>query len=82
MAIQRAKEALNEAIEAVKESKLSNPKQEKFIIETKKMIELTESESAKNSTLNQKLGNKEFNIPLIKQEESKRNIYFLISIQI
>ena len=69
MARQRAKEALNEAIETVKESKLSHTKQEHFIIETKKMIELLESESAKNSSLNQKLGNKEFNIPLIKREE-------------
>ena len=69
MAIQRAKEALNEAIETVKESKLSNAKQEQFMIETKKMIELLESESAKNSSLNQKLGNKELNIPLIKREE-------------
>ena len=65
MARQRAKEALNEAIETVKESKLSNAKQEQFMIETKKMIELLESESAKNSSLNQKLGNKEINIPLI-----------------
>ena len=69
MAIQRAKEALNEAIETVKESKLSNAKQEQFMIETKKMIELLESESAKNSSLNQKLGSKELNIPLIKREE-------------
>ena len=69
MARQRAKEALNEAIETVKESKLSNAKQEQFMIETKKMIELLESESAKNSSLNQKLGNKELNIPLIKREE-------------
>ena len=69
MARQRGKEALNEAIETVKESKLSNTKQEKFMIETKKMIELLESESAKNSSLNQKLGNKELNIPLIKREE-------------
>ena len=65
MARQRAKEALNEAIETVKESKLSNAKQEQFMIETKKMIELLESESAKNSSLNQKLGSKELNIPLI-----------------
>ena len=65
MARQRGKEALNEAIETVKESKLSNAKQEQFMIETKKMIELLESESAKNSSLNQKLGNKELNIPLI-----------------
>ena len=69
MARQRGKEALNEAIETVKESKLSNAKQEQFMIETKKMIELLESESAKNSSLNQKLGNKELNIPLIKREE-------------
>ena len=69
MARQRGKEALNEAIETVKESKLSNTKQEQFMIETKKMIELLESESAKNSSLNQKLGNKELNIPLIKREE-------------
>ena len=69
MARQRAKEALNEAIETVKESKLSNAKQEQFMIETKKMIELLESESAKNSSLNQKLGSKELNIPLIKREE-------------
>ena len=69
MARQRGKEALNEAIETVKESKLSNTKQEQFIIESKKMIELLESESAKNSSLNQKLGNKELNIPLIKREE-------------
>ena len=69
MARQRAKEALNEAIETVKESKLSHTKQEQFIIETKKMIELLESESAKNSSLNQKHGNKEFNIPLIKREK-------------
>ena len=69
MARQRGKEALNEAIETVKESKLSNTKQEQFIIETKKMIELLESESAKNSSLNQKLGNKELNIPLIKREK-------------
>ena len=65
MARQRAKEALNEAIETVKESKLSNAKQEQFMIETKKMIELLESESAKNSSLNQKLGSKELYIPLI-----------------
>ena len=69
MARQRAKEALNEAIETVKDSKLSNAKQEQFMIETKKMIELLESESAKNSSLNQKLGSKELNIPLIKREE-------------
>ena len=69
MARQRGKEALNEAIETVKESKLSNTKQEQFMIETKKMIELLESESAKNSSLNQKLGNKGHNIPLIKREE-------------
>ena len=62
---QCAKTALNEAIESVKESKLSNTKQEQFIIETNKMIELSESESAKSSSLQQKMGNINIFIPLI-----------------
>ena len=55
---QRAKTALNEAIETVVESKLSKPKQDQFIIETNKMIRLLESDSAKSSSSQQKLGNK------------------------
>ena len=62
---QCAKKALNEAIESVKESKLSNTKQEQFIIETNKMIELLESELAKSSSLQQKMGNIKIFIPLI-----------------
>ena len=62
---QRAKIALNEAIESVKESKLSSSKQEQFIIETNKMIELLESELAKSSSPQQKMGNEKIFIPLI-----------------
>ena len=49
----------------MKESKLSISKQEQFIIETNKMIESLESELAKSSSLQQKMGNMKIFIQLI-----------------